>query len=77
MQHKSQPDAPGFWWVWTKNWPCCGAWYPVEVVADNTPCGFSAQVPAMDFADELGADTWDGALWEGPIEAPALPTVKD
>lgn len=78
------PKAPGWYWVWQppEQWPCRGEVYCVKVEAVGAlgPLGehLEAWVPGMDYADPVspehpGSETWEHALWQGPIEPPAPP----
>lgn len=70
---REKPNTAGWWWVWQPQtqWPCRGR---VHCVPVSTLLGtLEAQVPGMDYADDLNENTWDGAMWLGPIAEPAPP----
>ena len=70
-----KPTAPGWYWVWTPEFPCRGE--PCSVLVHQAGANLMAWVPFMDYDEALSSidDEWIGALWQGPIEAPAAPGV--
>lgn len=72
---KDRPTAPGLYWVWQPQavWPCRGKVYAVEVAMEGGIPLLSAWVPFMDYSEHLSDDTWDGAMWAGPITKPEPP----
>lgn len=79
---KDKPTVPGWWWVWQPErvFPCYGESYCVLVEPrrypdhpPEEPQPLVAWVPKMDYADPLDLNTWDDALWMGPIQQPEAP----
>lgn len=74
-----KPTAPGWYWVWTPDFPCRGEVCATKVERNKNGSVLSAWVSFMDYDEPvsvIGRDEWIGAQWLGPIEAPAAPGVS-
>lgn len=71
----TKPTTPGLYWVWQPEdqWPCRGKVYAVEVEVAYDSEDLVAWVPFMDYTDPVSSETWDGAMWAGPITKPEPP----
>lgn len=71
------PTSPGLYFVWQPGdcWPCAGRVLAVEVESYSAR-ELCAWVPFMDYSDRLAEDTWEHALWCGPVTRPDPPNVE-
>jgi hypothetical protein len=45
------------------------------VKVEGEPVGLQAWVPYMDYADLVSENTWDDAMWMGPVKVPKEPSL--
>jgi hypothetical protein len=70
---KNKPTSPGFYWIWQPE-TMLGKVARINMVeVQDSYRGLIAWVPYMDYTDPLSYDTWDDAVWMGPVVLPKAP----
>lgn len=76
---RTLPTRPGFYWVWSKGFPCDDEIFCVKV--RRAQCNgrdiLLAWVPKMDYEEEVtrAHGEWADCLWSRHYNPPELPAV--